>query len=268
MRILLPSLTLALLILGTGCRRGPDVDVDKVPVGTDVQVTRADGGLVEGKLVERDAAAVKVDVGPVTRSVERDKIADVRIRDVAKPVRVPEAARFREVIVSADTPLKLRLSTSVSSATSSVEDPVEAELAESVMIDGVTVMPSGSSVRGHVTSAESSGKVKGRSSLALRFDSIVVGGERYPLDARFARTAESTRSKDVQKVAIPAAVGAIIGAIIGDRKGAAIGAAAGGGAGAAIVLSTTGPEIVLDRGSVLSLQAGRTVDVRVPIERR
>jgi hypothetical protein len=32
-------------------------------------------------------------------------------------------------------------------------------------------------------------------------------------------------------------------------------------------LSTAGPEIVLGSGSVLSLEVGRAIDVRVPIER-
>jgi hypothetical protein len=263
--MLLPSLTLALLIIGTGCRRGPDVDA--VPVGSDVQLTRSDGALVEGKLVERGTDAVRVDVGPVTRSVERDKIADVRVRTAGKPAPIPEAARFREVVVSAETALKLRLTTSIGSATSSIEDPVHAELADAVVVDGRTALPAGSAVRGHVTAAQSAGKVNGRSSLALRFDSIAVAGERYPIDARFARTAESTKKRDAERIAIPAAIGAIVGAAIGDGKGAAIGAAAGGGAGAVIVMSTAGPEIVLKEGSVLSLDAGRAIDVRVPIER-
>ena len=265
MRMSLPSLTLALLILGTGCRQGPDVD--KVPVGAEVQVTRSDGALVEGKLVERTPEAVRVDVGPVTRSVERTQIADVRVKTADAPARIPEAARFREVVVPAETALKLRLSTAIGSATSSIEDPVQAELAEAVVINGLTVLPAGSAVRGHVTAAQSAGKVKGRSSLSVRFDSIAVAGERYPIDARFARTAESTKARDAERVAIPAAIGAIVGAAIGEGKGAAIGAAAGGGAGAAIVLSTAGPEIVLGSGSVLSLEVGRAIDVRVPIER-
>ncbi len=265
MRRALPSLTLALLILGTGCRRGPDVD--DVPVGADVQLTRSDGALVEGKLVERSPEAVRVDVGKMTRSVERDKIADVRVKTADAPAPIPEAARFREVVLPADTPLKLRLTSSVGSATSSVEDPVQAELAEAVTVNGITALPAGSAVRGHVTAVQSAGKVKGRSSLAVRFDSVLAAGERYAIDAQFARTAESTKRRDAEKVAIPAAIGAIVGAAIGDGKGAAIGAAAGGGAGAAVVLSTAGPEIALKEGTVLSLEAGRVLEVRVPIER-
>jgi hypothetical protein len=265
--MLLPRLSLALLIVSIGC--GRETDVDDVPVGADVQVTRDDGALVEGKLVERDAEAVRVDTGPVTRSIERARIADVQVPDrtAAEPPPIPEQARFREVAVPAETPLKLRLKTGAGSATSTVEDPVEAELAEAVVISGVTALPAGSPVRGHVTAVEAPGKVKGRASLSVRFDSISIAGERYPIDARFARTAESTKTRDAERIAVPAAVGAIVGAAIGEGKGAAIGAAVGGGAGAAVVMSTTGPQIALGTGTVLELQAGRALDVRVPIER-
>jgi hypothetical protein len=265
MRMPLLSLTLSMLILSTGCRQEPDVD--NVPVGADVQLTREDGALVEGKLVERNAEAVQVDVGPVTRSVERNKIASVQVRNAEKPAPIPEAAKFREVVVPAETSLKLRLTDSVGSATSAVEDPVQAELAEAVVLNGITVLPAGSPVRGHVTAVQSAGKVKGRASLALRFDSVAVAGERYSIDAQFARTAESTKARDAERIAIPAAIGAVIGAVVGEGKGAAIGAAAGGGAGAAVVMSTAGPEIVLGSGSILSLEAGRAIEVRVPIER-
>ncbi len=265
MRMVLPSLWLTLLFVGTGCSREPDVD--NVPVGADVQLTRDDGALGEGKLVERTPDAVRVDVGPVTRSVERDKIAAVQVRNAEAPAPIPEAARFREIVVPAETPLKVRLTSSVGSATSTVEDPVQAELAEAVVINGVTVLPAGSAVRGHVTAVQTAGKVKGRASLGVRFDAISAAGERYPIDAQFARTAESTKTRDAERVAIPAAIGAIVGAAIGEGKGAAIGAAAGGGAGAAVVMSTSGPEIVLGPGTILSLEAGRAIEVRVPIER-
>ena len=47
------------------------VDVDNIPVGSEIQLTRADGGLVEGTLTARDDTKVKVDVGRTTRDVAR-----------------------------------------------------------------------------------------------------------------------------------------------------------------------------------------------------
>jgi hypothetical protein len=251
------------LSFASACNREPGID--EVPIGSDVQLTRQDGALVEGTLAERDRSAVQVAVGPTTRSVPRAEIADLRVKDPARPSEVPATARFREITVPASTRLAVRLDTAVGSATSEVETPVRGELTEAVVIDGIAALPAGSNVSGTVTGVQSSGKVKGRASLALEFDRISAHGESYPLKARFARTAAATKGQDAEKIALPAVGGAIIGAIVGGNKGAAIGAAAGGGAGTAVVLSTSGPEIALETGTVLSLDAGREMVVRVPI---
>ena len=56
----------ALALVAAGCAREPNVD--KVPIGTDVQLTRDDGAFVEGTLSAKSDEAVKVDVGPTTVS--------------------------------------------------------------------------------------------------------------------------------------------------------------------------------------------------------
>jgi hypothetical protein len=245
-----------------GCQRQPDVDA--VPVGADVQLTREDGALVEGKLAERDATTVRIDVGPATRAVPRSEIADLRVKDPSAPA-IPASARFREVTIPESTALTIRLNTRVGSAVSRAEAPVNGELAKPVVVDGLQALPEGAAVLGEVTRAQASGKVKGRAALEVRFLSVSAGGETYPINARFARTAPATTTRDARTIGVPAAGGAIVGAIIGGKKGAAIGAAAGGGAGTAVVLSTRGPDIALEEGTVLALQAGRLVVVRVPI---
>lgn len=254
----------ALIALGFAgaCRREPTID--SVPVGADVQVTRQDGALVEGTLKQRDALAVTVDTGRTTREVPRTEIADVRVKDAATPASIPAKAKFREITVPAGTNLSIRLETAVDSS-SSLESSVRGELAEAVVVDGVSAIPAGATVRGTVTHAQPSGKVKGLASLALAFDTLTIGNETYRIDARFARTAPSTKKADAEKIGIPAAGGAIVGAIIGGKKGAAVGATAGGGAGTAVVLSTPGKEVVLPAGTMLSLDVGRSLLVRVPL---
>ena len=90
-------------------------------------------------------------------------------------------------------------------------------------------------------------------------------GETHAIDARFARTAPSTKTKDAEKIGIPAAAGGAIGALLGGGKGAAAGAAIGGGAGTALVLTTPGKNIELPSGTMLSLAIGEAIDVRVPV---
>jgi hypothetical protein len=256
----------AALALTAGCSRQPEVE--KVPVGSDVQLTRQDGGVVEGTLKARDDKAVTVDTGRVTRAVLRDQIADVKVVDrasSAKPIELPAIAKFREYQVPEGSRLSLELESGVSSETSRVEDPIQARLDSTVRVDGMEVLPAGALVRGEVTSVQDAGKVKGRASLALRFNRIVVGDESYPISAPFAMTAPSTKKQDAEKIGIPAAGGAIIGAILGGKKGAAIGAAVGGGAGAANVLMTEGKDVALGKGAVIEVALQQPVDIRVPI---
>ena len=261
------SLAAAIAILGLTVACSTDAaDVEKVPVGTDVQVTRQDGGVVAGKLTDKTESTVKVSSGKVTKEVPRKDIADVRVVDEKKPVELPPIAKFREYTVPADHTLRLSIETPLSSETAKLEDPVEATLASAITIDGVEVVPAGSTVRGTVTGVESSGKVKGRASLALQFNTLIVRQERVPISAHWAAQAESTKKNDAKKIGIGAGAGAIIGGIIGGGKGAATGAAVGGGAGTAMVLTSEGKPVVLSKGEDISTKLGDAIEVRVPVK--
>jgi hypothetical protein len=260
--LLMTIAAMSLLAVG-GCTSR--VDVDKVPVGTDVQVTRQDGGVVNGKLQARDEKTVKVKSAQGIKTVPRDAIADVQVVSPDKPVVLPPVAKFREYLVPEGTNLHLTLGTAVSSETSQVEDRVDATLREAILIDGVEVVPAGSAVRGSVTGAQSAGKVKGRASLAMRFESIGVRGEDYPMSAAIAVEAASTKKSDVAKIGIGAGAGAIIGGIIGGGKGAATGAAIGGGGGTAVVLMTEGKPVAFGVGTSMTVTLAKGIDVRVPV---
>ncbi len=262
----LSTLALVSAVTFGGCA-SPAADVEKAPVGAEVEVIREDGGVVRGTLAARDERTVKVATGATARSVPRNKIAELRVVDKAKPVALPRIAKFREFTLPEGTRLAVRLDSAVNSDTSHVEDPVEAILSDAVVVDGVEVFPVGSVVKGGVASAQAAGKVKGRASLALRFTSITVAGRDEPsaIVARTSLMAPSTKGKDAATIGIPAAGGAIIGGIIGGKKGAAIGTAVGGGGGTAVVLSTSGDEIKLARGAALTLPLEQAIEVRVPI---
>jgi len=262
------SVVLVLTAVIAGCSSQPDVE--KVPVGSEVQIVTPEGAVVTGRLAARDEKAVQVEVGTgagrKTRELPREQIADVQIVEASKPAPpLPPIARFREFTVPAGTDLVVRLESAVASDTSHVEDGVDATLAEPVVINGTTVIPAGSAVRGQVSAAQPAGKVKGRASLALRFGTVAVADEHYTIQARVSRLAPATKGEDAAKIAIPAGAGAVIGGVIGGGKGAAIGTAIGGGAGTAVVLTTSGDEIRLPSGTRLTLRIDSAIEVRVPI---
>jgi hypothetical protein len=175
----------------------------------------------------------------------------------------PAAVASYDVTIPQGTRLRVRLQTTVASNVNRVEDPVTGVLTAPVVVNGQTVLPAGSVVRGYVSDVQPSGRVKGRASMGLRFQSVAARGNRYPIAAAFSETAAATKAKDAETIGIPAAGGAIIGAILGGKKGAAIGTAVGGGAGTAIVLSTPGKEVRLPSGTVLVLRLQRPLDVRM-----
>ena len=259
--------TMVVALAGTfACSTKPDVE--KVPVGADVQLTRQDGGVVEGRLAEKNATEVKVASGPsrtTVKTVPREEIADVKVVEPDKPAPLPAIAKFREYTVPEGTALTLALTSGASSETSQVEDPVEARLAKPVSVDGVEVIPAGSKVHGNVTSVQRTGKVKGRAMLALRFTTLVAEGDDHSISAPWSAEAKSTTKSDAKKIGIGAGAGAVIGGIIGGGKGAATGAAIGGGAGTAMVLTSAGEPIELRPGAEIVVHVADPFEVRVPV---
>lgn len=204
-----------------------------------------------------ESPAAKGTAGPSTAA----GIATTGSGETAAP-----AATWREVTIPAGTTLRVALDTTIGSDTSRIEDPVRARLTRAVVIDGVTVVPEGSTVGGVVTAATRAGKTKGTSRLAVRFDSLAPArsDERYRIEtSTVARTGPTQKKKDALEIAAPAAGGAIIGGIVGGKKGAAIGGAAGGGAGTAVVLTQRGKDVRLGKGAALTLRLTEPVTIRV-----
>jgi len=176
------------------------------------------------------------------------------------------APTFREVTIPSGTTLSLSLTSAVASDTSKVEDAVSAELTHAVVVDGRDVLPAGSTVTGQVTSAEASGRVKGRAQVAFRFDTLTTGGTKYDVQtAGLSRVASATKGEDATKIGIGAGAGAVVGGLLGGKSGAAKGAAVGGGAGTGLVLGTKGQEIRLAPGAdvTTTLTAPLTVRLRI-----
>ncbi len=164
----------------------------------------------------------------------------------------PPAPVMKEMDVPSGTELVLKLETGVSSATAKPEQTVRATVMKPIVVDGMVAIPEGASVTGTVISAEQSGRVKGRASIALRFHEVTVSKTAYKINtSRIAREAEATKGEDATKIGVGAGVGTAIGAIAGGKKGAAIGAAVGGGAGTGVVLATKGKEVSIPAGATL-----------------
>jgi len=143
--------------------------------------------------------------------------------------------------VPEDTGLRIRLDDTLTSVGSEVGEPFSA-----------TVVDRGeyrdARVYGHVAEIEMSGRVKGNTSMVLRFDRLVMAdGRRAPIHAEIVELyhAPSGEKVDVEgaiqsggrgrtsvvHTAIGAGAGALLGGIFGGGKGAGIGSIVGGAGG-------------------------------------
>ena len=140
-----------------------------------------------------------------------------------------------------DTALRVRLDDTLTSVDSQLDDPFSA-----TVVDGGEYR--NARVYGHVAEIDLSGRVKGRTSMVLRFDRIVmpdgrrasIHGEIVELyhapsgekvDVEGAIESGGRGRKSIAHTAIGAGAGALLGGIFGGGKGAGIGSIIGGAGG-------------------------------------
>ena len=171
---------------------------------------------------------------------------------------IPSVLSTDPVTVPEGVTLPLVLETAISSATSRSGDLVVARVAEDVRVGEKVVVPAGSEVRGRVTAAVPSGRVKGDARLAFDFDTLVLKGKEHPIGTRPVDiTAGNSHKRDAVIIGGGAGAGAIIGAIAKGGKGAAIGTLIGGAAGTGVVLTNKGKEVELGTGSHVTVRLTR-----------
>jgi hypothetical protein len=146
--------------------------------------------------------------------------------------------------LSAGTNLVIRMIDSVDSETNHVGQTFRASLDQPVMLNGQTVIPRGNDVVVKLTEAKQSGKLTGKTELALQLQSVSINGNMVDIITQNVDKESSSRGERTAKVAGGGAVlGAIIGGLAGGGKGAAVGAGAGAAAGAGVELATSGQRV-------------------------
>jgi len=173
--------------------------------------------------------------------------------------RMRRATTPRRVVplVPVRTNLKVRLEDTLSSKDSRAGDKFTATVLDPVRFNEATV-------RGHIRSIVKSGKIKGRTTMNLTFDSItLLDGRTGTLHGYVTRVydskarsdeeggvqSESRTNQTIKRGAIGGTAGAIIGAIAGGGKGAAIGLILGGAGGAGSLAIGGSKELKLEAGT-------------------
>jgi hypothetical protein len=155
--------------------------------------------------------------------------------------------------------MDVRLQSTLSSETATVEQRFEATTAVDLMQDGRVLVPAGSIVRGVVSGVRPAGRVERSGSLTLSFDQIVVRGREYNMRGTATSVFESGGIREEAGTAgVGAGVGGVIGGLLGGVKGAILGAVIGAGGA---IAATDGKDITLPAGSVIRIRLDSSVNV-------
>ena len=169
-------------------------------------------------------------------------------------------------LVPVGTDLKVRINDTLSSKDSRVGDRFTATVIDPSRFDEARVY-------GHISSIQKSGKIKGRTSMNLAFDSVelrdgrkgvmhgyvtrVYGDDAGRADNEGGVESGSRTKQTVKRTGIGAGVGAIIGGIAGGGKGAAIGLIIGGAGGAGSLAVKGSKELKIESGTEMLVHVTR-----------
>lgn len=189
-------------------------------------------------------------------------------------------------VVPTGTKIPIIMDTAVDSDTSQEADEFSARTAEDLSIDGATVIPAGSIIKGRIAQLNSPRHMNRSGSVAMKFDTITTPDNRQiPIVANLVARGGVVHAKrgmkdiaiDTGAVALPTLVGLGIGALAGGGSnntdgsssgmgragGAMIGAGVGLAVGIAILLSKKGKKVDLRPGDEFKIQLAE--ELRMPM---
>ena len=169
-------------------------------------------------------------------------------------------------LVPVGTDLKVRINDTLSSKDARVGDRFTATVIDPSRFDEARL-------HGHISSIQKSGKVKGRTSMNLAFDSVelrdgrrgtlhgyvtrVYGDDAGKADNEGGIQSGSRGNQTIKRTGIGAGVGAVIGGIAGGGKGAAIGMIVGGAGGAGSLAVKGSKELKIESGTEMLVHVTR-----------
>ena len=177
---------------------------------------------------------------------------------------VPLLGSTRNFSIPDDVVLRIRLDDTLTSVDSQAGDPFSATVVDKSEYQNARVY-------GHVAQIDMSGKIKGHTSMMLRFDRLVMpDGRRSPIHAEIVELYHAPSGekvdvegaiesgargrKTIERTAIGAGAGALLGGIFGGGKGAGIGSIIGGAGGLGTTAFHGHQKITLNSGQEMLIR--------------
>lgn len=169
--------------------------------------------------------------------------------------------------VPEDVALRIRLDDTLTSVDSEVGDPFSATVVDNGDYQGARVY-------GRITEIDMSGRIKGRTTMMLQFDRLVMpDGRRAPIHAEIIELYHAPSGekvdvegaiesggrgrKSIEHTVIGAGAGALLGSIFGGGKGAGIGSIIGGAGGLGTTAFHGHQKITLSSGQEMLIRITR-----------
>ena len=183
-----------------------------------------------------------------------------------RDLQVAEGVKPKIIIVEKGTVIPVELINKLSTKNIKEGDNVYARTSVPITVGNTIVIPVGTNVQGKIKDATRAGRVKGKASLTLSFQRMILpsgvtmdifgslgGSDEGHREGEATITGDSTKGKDAGDIAKAGGVGGVLGGVFGGGKGAAI----GGGASAGVALAG----VLLGRGADLELPKGTSLEV-------
>ena len=214
----------------------------------------ADGTIIEGDLIGTSNGIVMFNTGDNVEAYPESEVLGIFLSaGVATAQKIEMEPVSPTLVVPAGTRLVIRMIDSIDSRRHSAGHKFRGQLEGALVTDGVTVAPRGTFVYGTITAASQSGRMAGKSSLAMEFTDIMIDDQLYPFATEgLAAQSGGEGKRTVGRTARAAAIGGLIDGSSGARTGAKV------GLGASLLTS----------GSSLSVPAGTLLEttLRVPLQ--
>ena len=239
-------------LISAAVRKSPPQE----PLTTDGLLQLVNAGFSEGFLLDTLTAR------PAVISSDASNIVRLKQAGVSERVLAAIVTKGAGKEVPRGTVVYIRLIDGIDSDKNTVGDTFKASLDEPLSVNNEVIAPKGADATVKLAAAKESGKLTGRTELAVELVSVTIGGKPVPLStSSVSQASDSQGVKTAKSAAVVGAVGAIIGGIAGGGKGAAIGAGAGAAAGAGSQVFLGGQRVKIPSETILSFTTDAAVKV-------
>jgi len=222
-----------------------------LPVSADV-LELNNGKTFDGTMVGKDGDNIQFESDGISMTFKASDVKNISVGSstapkAAEPTKSAEpkkAASDKRPAVPAGTRIVVKLSQILDNSKVKEGHKFTAALESALVVDGVTIAPSGTTVYGVVHESKSSGRLAGSSSILFSLTDIKVDDQMKPIKTSGIQGVTDNTAKDtVGKTGRAAAIGGLYGGSSSAKKGAKV--------GLGVSVLTKGNQAVIPAGTLL-----------------